>query len=94
MPLDPPKFIERNAKFNAAGRLLYGERWQSAVAAGIGRPITTINSIATGRRAVTGELEWQLALLIGNEIERRKREAEELAQMAKGLKTLIKDEEL
>lgn len=59
---------ERNRLFCRAAEALYGKRWGRRLAAEINTPQATIAAIATGRRAVTPELEVRLGALIGLEI--------------------------
>lgn len=51
----------------AAGELLYGPRWQSALARATGMAQSAISMIVSGERAVTDDVQRKLADALGRE---------------------------
>lgn len=75
----------RNSLFCTAAEALYGKRWGRPLAAKINTPQATVAAIATGRRAVTAELERKLAMLIVVEIQRWEERSLKLMRLSQTL---------
>jgi transcriptional regulator with XRE-family HTH domain len=74
---------DKAGRLERAGRLLYGDRWQSPLARATGISQSAISMMCAGERTVTADAEEKLAAAIDRELERLQRTSRELTMIRK-----------